>query len=91
MCQAVWSTMGSYLASPPIWWHASSRIPHPPSHKEIGDVSSSDRLNLQPIELQMRIRSLIPVSRIANEALSLFHSCALAAASVQPKSARCPQ
>jgi len=48
--------MGTFLASSRIWWRMSHGL------KEIKSVSSSDRLNLQPIELQMGIASLIQVN-----------------------------
>jgi len=45
--------MGTFLASSRIWLRMSHGL------KEIKSVSSSDHLNLQPIELQMGIASLI--------------------------------
>jgi len=74
--------MGTFVASSRIWLRMSHGL------KEIKSVSSSDRLNLQPIELQMGIASLIQGNWIANEDFRFF---TLAAASVHFKSARCPQ
>jgi len=58
--------MGTFLASSRIWLRMSHGL------KEIKSVSSSDHLNLQPIELQMGIASLIQGNWIANEDFRFF-------------------